>query len=197
MLDGVPTEQSEADFTAVDGLVFGEWSLSHMRMLISSLEDFKMQKSRIHETVEARRGHLCVFLPTFHCEYNWIELYWCLAKWHTRGRADMTWKGLKRAIWEAFGVIPYDNPTGKALPTSSLVRQRESRRSREYVRAYSRGACVADVDSIRDEIKKERVSFCSTVRTGTIICLPTTSHPIGKGCKGVTGSRTTSWKTDT
>ena len=88
-----------------------------MRMLISSLEDFKMQKSRIHETVEARRGHLCVFLPTFHCEYNWIELYWCLAKWHTRGRADMTWKALKRAIWEAFGVIPYDNPTGKALPT--------------------------------------------------------------------------------
>ncbi len=36
------------------------------------------------------------------------------------------------------------------------------------MRAYSRGACVTDVDSIREEIKKERVSFCGTVRTGTI-----------------------------
>ena len=42
----------------------------------------------------------------------------------------MTWKGLKEAIWQAFGVILFVNPTNKALPTSSLVWQRESRRAR-------------------------------------------------------------------
>ena len=26
-----------------------------------------------------------MFLPTFHCELDRIELYWGLAKWHTRG----------------------------------------------------------------------------------------------------------------
>ena len=168
LLSNVRAEQTEDDLTAVDGLVFGEWSLSHMRMLIESLEDFRNQKSRVHETIEAR-GHKCIFLPKFHCEYNWIEWYWCLSKWHTRGRADMTWKGLKHAIWEAFGVIPFDNPTNKALPTSSLVRQRESRRAREYVRAYSRGACVTDVDTIRNGIKSERVAFSTTFRTDRFI----------------------------
>ena len=105
------------------------------------------------------RGHLYMFLPKFHCELNFIELYWCLAKWHTRGRADKTWKGLKRSIWEAFGVIPYANPNNKALPTCSIVRQRESRRSREYLAAYKRGCTVNEVDEVRDTIKLMRREY--------------------------------------
>ena len=120
VLGDVQEAETEAELTAVDGLVFGEWSVDHMKMLIGTLPDFKAQKSRIHGVITAR-GHLCLFLPKFHCELNWIELYWCLAKWHTRGRADLTWKGLKRSIWEAFGVIPYDNPTGKVLVTTCVT----------------------------------------------------------------------------
>ena len=119
VLNDVSEDQTEEGLTDVDGVVFGEWSVSHMKMLIESLPDFRDQKSRIHEVI-TERGHLCLFLPKFHCELNWIELYWCLAKWHTRGRADLTWKGLKRAMWEEFGVIPYANPTGLSFPTSFI-----------------------------------------------------------------------------
>ena len=147
--------QTEADMDAIAGVVFGMWSITHLRMLLNVLEDFKNQQSRIAEIIQAR-GHLCAFLPKFYCELNWIELYWCLAKWHTRGRTNKTWKALKKAIWEAFGVVPFPNVSGKSLPTSSIVRQRESRRSREYLAAYKRGANVQTVDSIRSQIKATR-----------------------------------------
>ena len=153
--DVEPTAETEADMHVVDGIVFGVWSIAHLRMLLNVLTDFKNQISRIAEVISAR-GHLCMFIPKFYCELNFIELYWCLAKWHTRGRSDMSWEGLKKAIWEAFGVVEFDNPTGKALPTCSLVRQRESRRSREYLAAYRRGANVQTVDVIRNEIKLRR-----------------------------------------
>lgn len=58
--------------------------------------------------------------------------------------------------------------TGTAIPTSSIVRQRESCRSREYLRAYSQGVCVSTVDTVRDKIKSERISFKDTV-TDTVI----------------------------
>ena len=53
-------------------------------------------------------------------------------------------------------MVPFPNVTGKALPTSSIVRQRESRRSREYLAAYKRGANVQTVDSVRSQIKATR-----------------------------------------
>jgi transposase len=37
--------------------------------------DFKEQKSLVHETIEAA-GHLCIMLPKYHCELNFIELFW-------------------------------------------------------------------------------------------------------------------------
>ena len=71
----------------------------------------------------------------------------------------MTWVTLKEAIWQAVGVIPYDNPTEKALPTSSIVRQRESRHTREYIRAYRTGADVSTVDEVRGKIKNMRQTY--------------------------------------
>ena len=55
--------------------------------------------------------------------------------------------------------MEYDNPTNKALPTSSIVRQRESRRTREYLRAYDSGASVVTVDTVREQIKKLRKPY--------------------------------------
>jgi transposase len=37
--------------------------------------DFKEQKSLVQEVIEAV-GHLCIFLPKFHCELNFIEFFW-------------------------------------------------------------------------------------------------------------------------
>ena len=104
-------------------------------MLSGCEDDVKGQISRIEEAINDR-GHICMFLPALHCEVNWIELHWCLAKWHTRGRAVKTWASLKQSNWDAFGVVDYDNPMGKALPTSPVVRQHESTLMSEYLTAY-------------------------------------------------------------
>ncbi len=41
--------------------------------------DFKKQKSLVQEVIEAA-GHLCIFLPKFHCELNYIEFLWSAVK---------------------------------------------------------------------------------------------------------------------
>ena len=33
-------------------------------------------KSLVQEVIEAA-GHICIFLPKFHCELNFIEFFWC------------------------------------------------------------------------------------------------------------------------
>ncbi|KIJ51390.1 hypothetical protein M422DRAFT_244566 [Sphaerobolus stellatus SS14] len=37
--------------------------------------DFKEQKSLVQEVIE-ECGHICIFLPKFHCELNFIEFFW-------------------------------------------------------------------------------------------------------------------------
>ena len=59
--------------------MFGEWSTPHLQLLLSDQADFKGQKSRLEEVVE-ERGHIAFFLPKFHCELNYIELYWAQVK---------------------------------------------------------------------------------------------------------------------
>jgi hypothetical protein len=36
--------------------------------------DFQQQKSLVQEVIEAA-GHLCILLPKFHCELNFIEFF--------------------------------------------------------------------------------------------------------------------------
>ena len=44
-----------------------------MARLLSQQEDFRQQTSLLEQTITAR-GHLCIFLPKFHCELNPIEM---------------------------------------------------------------------------------------------------------------------------
>jgi hypothetical protein len=50
-----------------------------MRVELQTHEDFKQVKTIIEEKIESK-GHMCIFLPKFHCELNPIERAWCLAK---------------------------------------------------------------------------------------------------------------------
>jgi hypothetical protein len=52
--------------------------------ILSLQPDFQEQKSLIQETIKAA-GHLCIFLPKFHCELNFIEFFW---------------GAMKRYLWE-------------------------------------------------------------------------------------------------
>jgi len=47
--------------------------------ILSLQLDFQAQKSLVQEVIEAA-GHLCIFLPKFHCELNFIEFFWGAVK---------------------------------------------------------------------------------------------------------------------
>ena len=56
------------------------------RWLLLQQPDFLEQKSSVQEVIEAA-GHLCIFLPKFHCELNFIEFFWGAVKkyLHSKG----------------------------------------------------------------------------------------------------------------
>ena len=64
------------------------------RRLLSSQPDFLAQKSLIEEVV-TELGHLCIKLPKYHCELNFIEYFWGAVKRHLRENCEYTFMGLK------------------------------------------------------------------------------------------------------
>ena len=56
--------------------------------------DFKEQKSLVQEVIE-ECGHICIFLPKFHCELNFIEFFWGAVKKYLRENCDYTYKTLQ------------------------------------------------------------------------------------------------------
>jgi transposase len=62
--------------------------------------DFKEQKSLVQEVIEAA-GHLCIFLPKFHCELNFIEFFWGVVKKYLRDNCDYTFATLKENMPKA------------------------------------------------------------------------------------------------
>ncbi|KAF8235259.1 hypothetical protein L208DRAFT_1258059 [Tricholoma matsutake] len=56
--------------------------------------DFQQQKSLVQEVIEAA-GHLCILLPEFHCELNFIELFWGAVKKYLCDNCDYTFDTLK------------------------------------------------------------------------------------------------------
>jgi hypothetical protein len=59
--------------------------------------DFINQKPLIQEIIEAR-GHKVIFYPKFHCELNFIEMFWGAAKKYARENCDYTFKSLEKTI---------------------------------------------------------------------------------------------------
>ena len=47
--------------------------------LWKSQPDVLEQKSLVQEVIE-NAGHLCILLPKFHCELNFIEFFWGTVK---------------------------------------------------------------------------------------------------------------------
>lgn len=67
------------------------------RHFLESRPDFKNQKTALQEVVEAS-GHIFELYPKYHCECNWIEMYWGAAKREARLKCDYTFKSLESNI---------------------------------------------------------------------------------------------------
>jgi transposase len=66
--------------------------------------DFMKQKSLIQKVIEAA-GHLCIFLPKFHCELNFIEFFWGGIKRYLREHCNYTFEALKENMPKALASV--------------------------------------------------------------------------------------------
>jgi len=70
--------------------------------------DFKEQRSLVQEVIEAA-GHLCIFLPKFHCELNFIEFFWGAVKKYLCEHCDYTFETLKGNLPKALESVALHN----------------------------------------------------------------------------------------
>ena len=72
---------------------------------MESQADFLKQKSLVQETIEGL-GHLCLFLPKFHCELNFIEFFWRAVKRYLHENCNYTFDTLKENLPKALESVP-------------------------------------------------------------------------------------------
>jgi hypothetical protein len=108
------------------------------RQLLSSQPDFFEQRSAVQEAVE-EAGHICIVLPKFHCELNFIEHFWCDVKRYLRTNCDFTWETLRDNMPLALASVPLER-----------IRKYEHRMHR-WLEAYEKGM---DAKAAQTEVKK-------------------------------------------
>lgn len=77
------------------------------RHILECQPDFMQQCSLVQETIEAA-GHLCLFLPKYHCELNFIEFFWGAVKAHLCANCDYTFEGSKNNMEKALRSVSVD-----------------------------------------------------------------------------------------
>ena len=107
------------------------------------------KNQELAEDVVARAIHVCLFLPKFHCELNWIERVWGAAKTYARSNCMYSLPGLQETMPIALSQDISDLPEhlrGRAdLPACPLYAQRRfARVSRQYMHEYRKGANACD-----------------------------------------------------
>ena len=128
-LKPVPVLRTAAKRKSSDPSMVGV--LSQVAKIIT--QNISLQK-QVHEAnmvsqLIHQRGHLCLFLPKFHCDLNWAENHWGKAKPFVRKLCDGTWLAMCQGIWLAFGE---GNINGDLC-------QRFARKIREIFRMYDAG----------------------------------------------------------
>ncbi|ETV63894.1 hypothetical protein H257_19173 [Aphanomyces astaci] len=70
----------------------------------ASQKDFRAQLSLLEETIISA-GHICAFLPKYHCKLNPIESFWG-APSATRSHCDYSFEGLKTCVPQSLDFVP-------------------------------------------------------------------------------------------
>ncbi|KAF7319820.1 hypothetical protein MKEN_00764700 [Mycena kentingensis (nom. inval.)] len=118
------------------------------RRILDLQPDFKEQKSLVQEVIEAA-GHICIFLPKYHCEINFIEYFWGAVKRYLREHCDYTFATLKENLPKAMASISVE-----------LIRKWEHRAWR-FIDAYSQGL---DAKDAQRQVKKFSSRKCKSHR---------------------------------
>ncbi|CAG8579209.1 10036_t:CDS:2, partial [Scutellospora calospora] len=74
------------------------------RRLMSNQPDFLEQHGRIQQEIESH-GHKVLFYSKFHLKFNYIEMYWGMAKRYTRSHCEYSLSKTRETIYEAFDSI--------------------------------------------------------------------------------------------
>ena len=74
------------------------WSGGIDSELLSKQPNFNAQRNWIEETLMAQPGFFLDFYPKFHCEFNFIELYWGASKAYLRRHCDYTFADFQRLL---------------------------------------------------------------------------------------------------
>ncbi|KAF9503576.1 hypothetical protein BS47DRAFT_1374469 [Hydnum rufescens UP504] len=75
--------------------------------ILSKQGDFVDQISMLEDLI-SKAGHLCMFLPKFHCELNPIEMYWGYAKYRYHEIFKTTFADAKAAAQSCLDACPLD-----------------------------------------------------------------------------------------
>ena len=118
----------------------------------SALQHLVEERISIPGTEMTSARHLCLFLPKFHCELNWIERCWGASKHYTRSHCLYTLPGLRETVPISLSQDLCDLPAHLAaaedLPVMPLFLQRRwARISRRFMAEYRKG--VGACDAIR------------------------------------------------
>ena len=101
------------------------------KCILEGQPDFAEQKSLIQEVIEAH-SHLCIFLPKFHCELNFIEFFWGSVKKYLCKNCDYTFDTLKANVPKALESVKLET-----------IRRWEHRMIR-WMNAYCGGLSTAE-----------------------------------------------------
>ena len=110
--------------------------------MLNRCTDFATQTNGIQELFQTHNNthgssHICLFLPKYHPELNFIERCWGRMKDYLRAHCNFTFQGLKQQIPVALSEVN--------LPVT-LIRK-YSRKSWTYCEAYAAGLDVLKAES--------------------------------------------------
>jgi len=74
------------------------------KQILELQPDFQEQRSLVQEVIE-ECGHICIFLPKFHCKLNFIEFLWGAVKKYLCEHCDYTFKTLQENMPKALASV--------------------------------------------------------------------------------------------
>ena len=153
MDDGTP--KGAAMILEERGINTATLKLEDMKIILSCHDDFKNEKSALHQKLEAK-GHTVLFVPKFHCELNGIERVWGHAKRYTRAYCDYKFDSLRSTVPKALDLIPKET-------IKNYIQ-----RSRNYMFSYLKGSLPGrEMESeVESEVKKFGKEYKSHRRVG-------------------------------